>query len=100
MKKEEKERVVPGNLQKTLGSLVETRDNALWFNRKGGSTMMEAIWIIVPVGYILRMIALALLSGGGMATGPSLTAGRTMTTSWTLHGAFPNESPPALLGRL
>jgi hypothetical protein len=56
---------VAENLQKTLGSLAETRDNALWFNRKGGSTMMEAIWIILPVGYILGMIALAVFSGGG-----------------------------------
>ena len=27
--------------------------------------MMEAIWIILPVGYILGMIALAFFSSGG-----------------------------------
>lgn len=65
MKKEEKKKVVPKILQKRLGSLVETRDNADWFNETDKERKMETLAMILPVVYVASLIGIVVFFGGG-----------------------------------
>jgi hypothetical protein len=65
MKKEEKEEVVPENLQKKLGSLAETRDNAIRINEKERERKMETVFMILGAAFIVGLIALVAIFGDG-----------------------------------